>query len=105
MPADPDGDMMPNEYDMLWLENTKQVLGRKVYLWLLPIGTEMKGKGFYYPEVPEISIQDMNILLKDSSKVHGTSFALNDFDSDPSEYIRKAMQKYSGQKFVIKKDG
>lgn len=44
---------------------------------------------------------DVNILLKDASKVHGTSFTVNDFDSDPKEYVLKAVQKYSGNKFFI----
>lgn len=44
---------------------------------------------------------DMNILLKDASRVHNTSFTVNDFESDPKEYIKKAVEKYSGNTFVI----
>ncbi|CDW90386.1 probable s-acyltransferase at3g09320-like [Stylonychia lemnae] len=93
----------PNEYDMIWLPNIKQVLGPHMWMWLLPISYEMKGKGFYYPKVPEITMSDLNILLKDVSRVHGTSFTINDFESDPKEYIQKAIQKYSGSKFLIHK--
>lgn len=34
---------VPNEYDMLWLANFKQVLGSKIWKWMLPISEEMKG--------------------------------------------------------------
>lgn len=91
----------PNEYDMLWLSNAKQVLGSKMWMWLLPIREEMKGQGFYYPKVPDITISDMNILLKDASRVHNTSFTVNDFESDPNEYIAKAVKKYGGNTFLI----
>ena len=33
----------PNEYDMLWLNNMKQVLGPHFWLWGIPIMTEMPG--------------------------------------------------------------
>jgi len=77
----------PNEYDMIWLPNLKQVLGPHMWMWFLPITVEMKGKGFYYPRIPEITMSDLNILLKDVSRVHGTSFTINDFETDPREYI------------------
>lgn len=91
----------PNEYDMIWLSNMKQVLGSRIWLWLLPISQEMKGQGFYFPKLPEISMGDMNLLLKDASRVHNTSFNVNDFDHDPKDYIKKAMKKYAGHTFVI----
>jgi len=34
---------IPNEYDMIWLPNMRQVLGPKMWMWLLPISVEMKG--------------------------------------------------------------
>eukprot|EP00347_Sterkiella_histriomuscorum_P021121 403335173 len=91
----------PNEYDMIWLQNMKQVLGPKMWMWLLPISYEMEGNGFYFPKIPEISMQDLNLLLKDVSRVHNTSFVVNEFESDPRDYIQKAVDKYSGQKFII----
>ena len=77
-------------------------MGRKMWIWLLPIAHEMKGQGLYYPKVPEITMSDLNILLKDASRVHGTSFTVNDFDFDPKEYVNKSVQKYAGNKFIIK---
>jgi hypothetical protein len=91
----------PNEYDMTWLANFRQHLGSRMWMWLLPITVEMKGQGFYYPKIPEIAMSDLNILLKDSSKVHNTSFNVNDFEHDPRDYIRKAVEKYSGNTFLI----
>jgi hypothetical protein len=93
---------LPNEYDMLWLANMRQVLGPRMWMWPLPlVGDEMKGQGYFYPKIPEITMADMNILLKDTSRVHNTSFTVNDFESDPKEYIKKAVEKYSGNTFVI----
>lgn len=91
----------PNEYDMIWLSNFKQVLGSKMWMWFLPISEEMKGQGFYYPKIPDITISDLNILLKDASRVHNTSFTVNDFECDPNEYIAKAVKKYGGNTFLI----
>jgi len=86
---------------MIWLANLKQVLGSKMWMWPLPITEEMKGQGFYYPKIPEITMSDLNILLKDASKVHNTSFTVNDFEHDPKDYIQKAIDKYSGNTFLI----
>jgi len=46
----------------------------------------------------------MNILLRDVSKVHNTSFTTNDFDADPRDYVQKAVHKYSGNTFIITKN-
>jgi DHHC palmitoyltransferase len=96
-----EGHTIPNEYDMLWLSNFKQVLGSRLWMWPLPITEEMKGQGFYYPKIPEISMSDLNIMLKDTSRAHNTSFNVNEFDHDPKEYIKKAMKKYGGRVFTI----
>ncbi len=93
---------VPNEFDMLWLPNFKQIMGSRIWMWPLPfIKQEMKGQGFFYPKIPEITMSDMNILLKDTSKTTNTSFASNEFESDPKEYIKKAFTKYGGKTFVI----
>ena len=46
-------------------------------------------------------MSDLNILLKDTSKVHNTSFTGNDFDYDPKDYITKAVLKYAGNTFLV----
>ena len=33
----------PNEYDMTWLSNFRQILGERMWQWFLPIDVEMKG--------------------------------------------------------------
>lgn len=92
---------VPNEYDMLWLPNMRQVLGKKMWQWLIPgIGEEMKGQGYFFPKIPEITMADMHLILKDTDKSH-TPSAPNDFDSDSKAYIKKAVQKYGGNTFVI----
>jgi len=38
-----------------------------MWQWLIPgVGEEMKGQGFFYPKIPEITMSDMNLLLKDN---------------------------------------
>jgi hypothetical protein len=93
----------PNEYDMLWLPNFKQVMGSRMWMWPLPfINEEMKGQGFFYPKIPEITLSDINMLVgKDHSKQQTASFTNNDFDSDPNQYIEKALKKYGGKTFTI----
>jgi hypothetical protein len=45
---------MPNNYDMLWFPNMKQVMGNNLALWLVPFAPEMKGQGLYFPRIPEV---------------------------------------------------
>lgn len=87
---------------MLWLPNMRQVLGKKMWQWLIPgIGEEMKGQGYFFPKIPEMTTADMHaLILKDSDKSHIPS-PPNDFDSDSKAYIKKAVQKYGGNTFVI----
>jgi hypothetical protein len=49
-------------------------------------------------------MSDLNILLKDASRVHNTSFTVNDFESDPRDYVNKAVQKYGGNTFLIRSE-
>ena len=92
----------PNEYDMLWLPNMRQVLGKRMWQWLIPgVGEEMKGQGFFFPKIPEVTIADMNLVVKDTDKNQMSSISPNDFDCDPKEYIKKAVEKYGGNTFVI----
>ena len=48
--------ILPNEYDMLWLNNLKQVLGDSMAYWLLPIGgsSTADGKAFYFAKLPPV---------------------------------------------------
>ncbi len=74
-----------------------------MWQWLIPgVGEEMKGQGFFFPKIPEFTMADTNLLLKDTSRGQNTSFTPNDFDSDPKEYIKKALEKYGGNTFIIK---
>jgi hypothetical protein len=52
----------PNPYDMLWLPNMRQVLGPRLWMWPLPVQIEMKGKGFYFPRIPEITSAEISQL-------------------------------------------
>lgn len=66
--------------DMLWLPNMKQVLGKSMWMWFLPFQTEMKGQGFYFPRIPEVSESDIKASNKDAPS---GAFTSNDFDCDP----------------------
>ena len=45
----------PNDYDMFWLQNMKQVLGSELYMWPFPFAQEMRGQGFHFPRIPEVT--------------------------------------------------
>lgn len=45
----------PNEHDMLWLQNMKQVMGNSLWMWAFPFSQEMRGKGLFFPRIPEVS--------------------------------------------------
>lgn len=70
-------------------------------MWGLPIAEEMKGEGYYFPKIPELTMADMNLMLKESGKTHNTSFTMNEFEADPRDYVKKALKKYSGKTFII----
>ena len=72
-----------------------------MWMWLLPIGVRDKGEGIYYPRVPELGINDLNVVLKQASKEHNTSFSINDFEHDPLDYINKGVNKYAGRTFEV----
>jgi len=97
--------LAPNEFDMGWLPNMKQVLGPHLWFWFVPLSVEMKGQGFFYPRIPDVASTDINTLMKDSKKLvmNSTSqaYSSNDFESDPKAYIKKAISKYSGNTFVV----
>ena len=50
--------LTPNEYDMLWLPNLKQVLGPSLWMWPFPFAPELKGEGLSFPKLPEVTIDD-----------------------------------------------
>ena len=44
---------------------------------------------------------DLNFLHKESSRAHNSTFTVDELDSDPRDYIKKAIEKYSGNTFLI----
>jgi len=51
-----DRNLVPNEYDMLWFNNVKQVLGESMTIWLLPFGGSPveQGRAFYFNKLPAV---------------------------------------------------
>jgi hypothetical protein len=45
---------VPNEYDMMWLNNLKQVLGPSMYMWPFPFAPDIEGEGLFYPRIPNV---------------------------------------------------
>ena len=98
---------------MLWLQNMKQVLGSQIWLWWFPISHEMRGKGLFFPRVPEVTPAHIRAMTEGadsmtqragvSSSRSGSSrgFSAADFDADPQAYIDKAVKKYAGNTFIL----
>jgi hypothetical protein len=54
------------------------------------IGEEMKDQGYFFTKIPEITMADMHLILKDTEKSLAPS-APNEFDSDFKAFIKKAV--------------
>lgn len=95
----------PNEHDMLWLQNMKQVLGNQLWMWPFPFAQEMRGKGLFFPRIPDVSDSDVRAFNAREGRVAAAEtrrgYSGTDFDSDPQEYIDKAVKKYAGNTFVL----
>lgn len=51
----------------MWAENLHQVMGKSILVWGLPFyNPEMKGWGFYFPQIPDVNQQQIGILQKDA---------------------------------------
>jgi len=46
--------LTPNEYDMLWLPNFKQVLGPSIWMWPFPHTPKLNGEGLTFPKIPDV---------------------------------------------------
>lgn len=95
----PDGrlESQPNEYDMLWLQNMKQVMGTSLWMWPFPFQQEMSGKGLYFPRIPEVTPGQARILAaqedsqypaelasqRSSRSSRRSSYSGTDFETDP----------------------
>ena len=92
-------ELEPNPYDMLWLQNMKQILGSKLWMWPFPFAPEMKGNGLFFPKVPDVPEADAVQLQK--SRMTESARTVNDFDIDVQDYVDKAVNKYAGNTFVL----
>lgn len=68
----------------------------------MPISEELKGQGLYFPKIPEVTMQDMNLIGKETTRAGQAEMKRADeFFEDPNIYIKKAALKYRGQQFII----
>lgn len=65
-----DDHLVPHRYDMLPLKNLEEVFGPHWILWPFPIRHQAKGKGLSYPEVPSLTMADINLVGKETSRAH-----------------------------------
>ena len=94
---------------MLWLQNMKQVMGNSLWMWPFPFSQEMRGKGLFFPRIPEVSPSQARMLTtgddhpaeQPSHRGHSRGYSGTDFESDPQEYINKAVKKYAGNTFFL----
>jgi hypothetical protein len=92
--TDRDGNKLaPNEYDMLWLPNMKQVLGPSLWMWPFPFAPDIKGEGLFFPRLPDVSSTDL--------KSNEQAYKKEDFEMDTDDYVKKALKKYGGRTFVL----
>lgn len=99
-------EQQPNEHDMLWLQNMRQVLGSQLWMWPFPFSQEMRGKGLFFPRIPEVTSAHIRAMTESGdgggqSNRGSHRNGANDFESDPQAYIDKAVKKYAGNTFVL----
>ena len=87
-------ELSPNEYDMFWLNNLKQVLGPSIWMWPFPFAPDIQGEGLFFPRIPDVGTSH----LQQSER----GYIKEDFEIGAEEYIRKAIQKTAGQTFVVR---
>lgn len=97
--------MRPNQYDLLWLNNLKEVFGDTLLAWPFPFA-RVKGNGFFFKQLlePEQEVGDevgetrtARHLLGDSER----KVRRGDFEMDPRDYVAKARAKYAGYIFSV----
>lgn len=80
-------------------------MGSSLLLWVFPIQEHMEGQGLYYPEVPQFSVADLDIIEKKTQKKHSKdvndSYTVDQFGSEVMDLILKAERRTQGQKFII----
>lgn len=60
----------PNPYDMLWINNIRDVMGPHLILWPIPFyAPEMKGQGLYFPEIPAFKPNEQGVFSRDNNGV------------------------------------
>lgn len=95
---------LPNDYDMFWLQNVKQVLGSQLWMWPFPFNQEMRGQGLYFPRVPEVTPSQIRALTETEAgtfRPGSRGYSGANGETDPNQYIEKAVKKYAGNTFVL----
>lgn len=73
-------------------------------MWPFPFSQEMRGKGLYYPRIPEVTQSQIRAMTETEAGTYrpgGRGASNSDSGSDPQLYIDKAVKKYAGNTFIL----
>lgn len=86
-----------NAYDRLWLWNFWDILGDSLWQWPLPIFHEMKGKGMYYPSIPDFDMKDLQLLNENKPNKTDQTMEMSDEKDSWTQYAQALWIKYRGK--------
>ena len=92
----------PNPYDILWVNNVRDIMGPYLILWPIPMySPPMKGQGLYFPEYLPLKSAEQGVFMRDNNaffkRERKDLFDINkEFKSDVGQYLAKSTDKYSG---------
>ena len=101
---------IPNQYDLLWPNNLRLVLGPNVFSWPIPwIIPNLEDNGYNFQRIAGITSEEHIKLEKEgfldtmlnNKKV---KYELKDkFTCSIDDYVKKAMEKYQDTNIVVQK--
>ena len=101
---------LPNQYDLLWPNNFRLVMGANVLTWFLPWSIpDSEEHGYNFQRIPEVTAEELLKLERDGcldTMVSGqkVKYELKEkFSGSIDEYVKKAMDKYQNANIVLQK--
>lgn len=102
---------MPNQYDLLWPNNLRLVLGENVLCWLLPwVLPDKEEMGYNVTRIPEVIPYEILQLERDGyltsmRKDIKTKYETKErFETSIENYVKKAMAKYDNANIYIQSE-
>ena len=101
---------LPNQYDLLWPNNLKLVLGANFFTWPIPwIIPNTEEHGYNYQRIPTILADELVKLERDGfldsmQSNKKVKYEIKEkFNSNIDDYVNKAMEKYQNANIVLHK--